>query len=154
MGARSRNPAPGHPGIPARWTSSAKSGVGTAPAVVSRVWFTLSHGILDEIYYPRVDYACTRDFGLIITDGRGYFSERFIGLPPCRSPGALRILPPQPAKHRLQLARRTRDHMQHLANALPAHFRFAPKDGPKAGPATSGMWAALRWFRRGSRATT
>ena len=75
MGPRSRNPAPGHPGIPARWTSSAKSGVGTAPAVASRVWFTLSHGILDEIYYPRVDYACTRDFGLIVTDGRGYFSE-------------------------------------------------------------------------------
>jgi glucoamylase len=75
MGPRSNNQAPGHPGIPARWTSSAKSGVGTAPAVVSRVWFTLSHGILDEIYYPRVDYACTRDFGLIVTDGRGYFSE-------------------------------------------------------------------------------
>jgi glucoamylase len=75
MGLRSRNVAPGHPGIPARWTSSAKSGVGTAPAVASRVWFTLSHGILNEIYYPRVDYACTRDFGLIVTDGRGYFSE-------------------------------------------------------------------------------
>jgi GH15 family glucan-1,4-alpha-glucosidase len=39
------------------------------------VWFTLSHGILDEIYSPRVDYACTRNFGLIVTDGRGYFSE-------------------------------------------------------------------------------
>jgi glucoamylase len=75
MGLRSRNAAPGHPGIPARWTSSAKSGVGAAPAVASRVWFTLSHGILNEIYYPRVDYACTRDFGLIVTDGRGYFSE-------------------------------------------------------------------------------
>jgi hypothetical protein len=61
MGPRSCNPAPGHPGIPARWTSSAKSGVGTAPAVASRVWFTLSHGILNEIYYPRVDYACTRE---------------------------------------------------------------------------------------------
>ncbi len=70
-----RNPAPGHPGIPARWTSSAKSAVGTAPASASRVWFTLSHGILDEIYYPRVDYACTRDFGLIVTDGHSYFSE-------------------------------------------------------------------------------
>ncbi|MGH6976990.1 MAG: hypothetical protein ACREED_08195, partial [Stellaceae bacterium] len=71
----SNNPAPGHPGISGRWTSSAKSGVGTAPSIASRVWFTLSHGILNEIYYPRVDYACTRDFGLIVTDGRGYFSE-------------------------------------------------------------------------------
>ena len=67
--------APGWPGIPPRWTSSAKSGVGTALSPVSRVWFTLSHGILDEIYYPRVDQACTRDFGLIITDGAGFFAE-------------------------------------------------------------------------------
>ena len=67
--------AQGWPGIPPRWTSSAKSGVGTALSPVSRVWFTLSHGILDEIYYPRVDQACTRDFGLIVTDGAGFFAE-------------------------------------------------------------------------------
>ena len=67
--------APGWPGIPARWTSSAKSGVGTALGSESRVWFTLSHGILNEIYYPRVDSACTRDCGLIVTDGGSYFSE-------------------------------------------------------------------------------
>ena len=67
--------APGWPGIPARWTSSAKSGVGTAVSRDSRVWFTLSHGILNEIYYPRVDHACTRDLGLIVTDGQTYFSE-------------------------------------------------------------------------------
>ena len=67
--------APGQPGIPARWTSSAKSGVGTALNPASRVWFTISHGIFNEIYYPRVDQACTRDMGLIVTDGREYFSE-------------------------------------------------------------------------------
>lgn len=67
--------ARGWPGIPARWTSSAKSGVGTALSPTSRVWFTLSHGILNEIYYPRVDQACTRDLGLIVTDGRDFFSE-------------------------------------------------------------------------------
>ncbi|MCL5236717.1 MAG: glucan 1,4-alpha-glucosidase [Nitrospirae bacterium] len=67
--------APGWPGIPARWTSSAKSGVGTSLSPASRVWFTLSHGILNEIYYPRVDQACTRDLGLIVTDGRDFFSE-------------------------------------------------------------------------------
>jgi glucoamylase len=67
--------APGWPGLPARWTSSAKSGVGTALGTASRVWFTLSHGILNEIYYPRVDAACTRDLGLIVTDGASYFSE-------------------------------------------------------------------------------
>jgi len=67
--------APGQPGIPPRWTSSAKSGVGTALNNASRVWFTLSHGILDEVYYPRVDQACTRDLGLIVTDGHDFFSE-------------------------------------------------------------------------------
>ncbi|SHO66921.1 glucoamylase [Pseudoxanthobacter soli DSM 19599] len=66
---------PGKPGWEARWTSSAKSAVGTSLTAASRVWFTISHGILNEIYYPRVDTACTRDFGLIVTDGRGYFSE-------------------------------------------------------------------------------
>ncbi len=67
--------APGWPGIPARWTSSAKTGVGTALTRHSRVWFTLSHGILNEIYYPRVDQACTRDLGLIVTNGIDFFSE-------------------------------------------------------------------------------
>ena len=67
--------APGWPGIAPRWTSSAKSGIGTAVSRDSRVWFTLSHGILNEIYYPRVDNACTRDLGFIVTDGGSYFSE-------------------------------------------------------------------------------
>lgn len=67
--------APGWSGIPPEWTSSAKSGVGTALTAASRVWFTLSHGILNEIYYPRLDQACTRDLGLIVTDGGEFFSE-------------------------------------------------------------------------------
>jgi glucoamylase len=67
--------APGWPGIAPRWTSSAKTGIGTALNLHSRVWFTLSHGILNEIYFPRVDQACTRDFGLLVTDGREFFSE-------------------------------------------------------------------------------
>jgi glucoamylase len=71
----SNETAPGAPGIVPRWTSSAKSGVGTARNPRSRVWFTLSHGIINEVYYPRVDLACTRDMGLIITDGQQYVSE-------------------------------------------------------------------------------
>ncbi len=67
--------ATGGPGIPPRWTSSDKSGVGTALAATSRVWFTISHGILNECYYPRVDQACIRDLGLIVTDGTGFFAE-------------------------------------------------------------------------------
>src|SRR6202167_5487364 len=67
--------APGWPGIEPRWTSSAKTGIGTALNLHSRVWFTLSHGILNEVYFPRVDQACLRDFGLIVTGGNGFFSE-------------------------------------------------------------------------------
>src|SRR5947208_6531341 len=67
--------APGYPGIPPRWTSSAKSGAGTAIATQSRVWFTLSHGIVNEVYFPRLDQANTRDLGLIVHDRRDFFSE-------------------------------------------------------------------------------
>lgn len=67
--------APGWPGVSPRWTSSAKSGIGTALHASSRVWFTLSHGIVNEVYYPRTDQACLRDLGLIVTDGQAFFSE-------------------------------------------------------------------------------
>jgi glucoamylase len=67
--------APGWPGIPPRWTSSAKTGVGTALARHSKVWFTISHGILNEVYFPRVDQACTRDFEFLVTNGQDFFSE-------------------------------------------------------------------------------
>ncbi len=67
--------APGHPGIPPRWTSSAKSGVGSATTTSSRIWITLSHGILNEVYYPHPDLPCTRDRGLIVTGPGGFFSE-------------------------------------------------------------------------------
>jgi hypothetical protein len=40
----------GAPGIEPRWTSSAKEGLGTAYHTSCRVWFTLSHGIVNEIH--------------------------------------------------------------------------------------------------------
>ncbi len=63
------------PGVEPRWTSSAKSGVGTALDGRSHVWFTISHGIVDEVYYPRVDQANTRDLGLLVSGPDGFFSE-------------------------------------------------------------------------------
>ncbi|MBA3899173.1 MAG: glucan 1,4-alpha-glucosidase [Bacteroidetes bacterium] len=67
--------APGWPGITPRWTSAAKNGVGTAFNIASKVWFTMSHGTINEIYYPQVDQACTRDMEFIVTDGKDFFSE-------------------------------------------------------------------------------
>jgi glucoamylase len=67
--------APGGPGRPARWASGAKAGVGTALSTASSVWFTLSHGILTEVYFPFVDIACTRDLQFLITDRKDFFAE-------------------------------------------------------------------------------
>ncbi len=67
--------APGAPGVRAKWTSSAKSGIGKALNAASDIAFSISHGILNEIYYPREDIPCIRDMGLLVTDGDQFFSE-------------------------------------------------------------------------------
>jgi glucoamylase len=74
-GADQLHEAFGRPGIPPRWTSSSKSGVGTAYSTSSRVWFTISHGILNEIYFPTIDHPQTRDMQFLITDGETFFHE-------------------------------------------------------------------------------
>ena len=68
-------PAPGAPGLEPRWTSSKKDAVSTAYAASSRVWFTLSHGTLNEIYYPTIDRPQTRDMELLFSDGETFFHE-------------------------------------------------------------------------------
>ncbi|OYW73795.1 MAG: glucoamylase, partial [Verrucomicrobia bacterium 12-59-8] len=65
----------GAPGIEPRWTSSAKDGIGTAYHNASCVWFTLSHGIINEIYFPHVDSPNTRDLQFLITDGETFCHE-------------------------------------------------------------------------------
>ncbi|MCK9394045.1 MAG: hypothetical protein M0Q44_00430 [Methylobacter sp.] len=65
----------GAPGIEPHWTSSAKEGIGTAYHSSSRLWFTLSHGIVNEIYFPHVDSPNTRDLQFLITDGESFCHE-------------------------------------------------------------------------------
>jgi glucoamylase len=65
----------GAPGLPPRWTSSAKDTVGTAYSASSRAWFTVSHGILNEVYYPTIDRPQIRDMEFLITDGESFFHE-------------------------------------------------------------------------------
>jgi glucoamylase len=67
--------APGWPGAPARWTHSTKEGIGTSYHTSCHLWFTLSHGIVNELYYPTIDRPNTRDFGLLITDGATFCHE-------------------------------------------------------------------------------
>jgi glucoamylase len=65
----------GAPGSQPRWTSSVKDAVGTAYAASSRIWFTCSHGILNEIYHPTIDRAQVRDMEFLITDGETFAHE-------------------------------------------------------------------------------
>ena len=65
----------GAPGLGPRWTSSVKDAVVTAYAGSSRVWFTCSHGILNEIYHPTIDHPQVRDMGFLITDGETFAHE-------------------------------------------------------------------------------
>jgi glucoamylase len=64
--------ASGHPGISPRWTRSDKDGVGSAYSDLSRIWFTVSKGILNEIYFPTVDRPQIRDLQYIVTDGTSF----------------------------------------------------------------------------------
>ncbi|HEX4651431.1 MAG TPA: glycoside hydrolase family 15 protein [Granulicella sp.] len=65
----------GAPGLEPRWTSSKKDAVSTAYSTSSRVWFTVSHGTLNEIYYPTIDRPQTRDMELLFTDGETFLHE-------------------------------------------------------------------------------
>ena len=82
-GVAEQKEAFGRPGITPKWTSSHKEGVGTAYNTASRVWFTLSHGILNEIYYPTIDSPQTRDMEFLITDGETFFHEEKRNLDHC-----------------------------------------------------------------------
>ncbi len=65
----------GSPGLEPRWTSSLKDAVCTAYSGASRIWFTCSHGILNEIYHPTIDRAQVRDMEFLITDGETFAHE-------------------------------------------------------------------------------
>jgi glucoamylase len=64
-------PSPSDRRAAVTWSPGAKDGVGTAIGARSRVWFTLSHGVVTEVFYPSVDRANTRALYLVVVcDGR------------------------------------------------------------------------------------
>ena len=67
-------PAPGAPGLAPTWCSSAKEIVGCSLGA-GRLWFTVGGGIVNEVYYPRVDLPQIRDLGFIVSDGAGFWVE-------------------------------------------------------------------------------
>jgi glucoamylase len=67
--------ASGAPGISPRWTRSAKDAICTAYSSSSRLWFTVSNGVLNEIYFPTIDTPQIRDLQFLITDGETFFHD-------------------------------------------------------------------------------
>ncbi len=47
----------------------------TAYSASSRVWYTISHGTLNEVYYPTIDRPQVRDMELLFTDEETFFHE-------------------------------------------------------------------------------
>ncbi len=66
--------APGKPGIPPTWSGGRKNAVGCSLGP-SRLWFTLGRGIINEVYFPRIDLPQIRDLGFIIADGKEFWIE-------------------------------------------------------------------------------
>jgi glucoamylase len=60
--------------MPPTWSSSAKEMVG-CPLGRARLWFTVGGGIVNEVYFPRIDIPQIRDLGFIVADGRGFWVE-------------------------------------------------------------------------------
>jgi glucoamylase len=65
----------GAPGIEPRWTRSAKDIVGTAYSTSSRIWYTASAGVINEIYFPTIDLPQVRDLQFLVTDGESFFHD-------------------------------------------------------------------------------
>ena len=70
-----RNPAPGGPGIPPRWTRGSKDAVGTAYSTSSRIWYTLANGVVTECYYSTIDSPQIRDLQYLVSDGETFFHD-------------------------------------------------------------------------------
>jgi len=67
--------APGSPGNDPLWTTGAKNGIGTSCSDRSTLWFTLSKGLVSEIYFPTLDKANSRDFQLLVSDGKTFADD-------------------------------------------------------------------------------
>jgi hypothetical protein len=75
LATRSNLAAPGAPGAQAFWSRSSKDGIGTAYHTGRRLWFTLSQGVVSEIYCPTVDTPTTRELHFLIIDGESFCHE-------------------------------------------------------------------------------
>ena len=69
-----RNPAPPGNSPAPRWTRGSKDAIGSAYSPCP-VWYTLTGGVVSEVYFPRIDMPQVRDAQLIVTDGSTFFHD-------------------------------------------------------------------------------
>src|SRR5690606_20084496 len=50
------------------WATAAKQGVGTSASAKSKVWFTLTQGVMTEVYYPDVTVANVHLLQFVVVD--------------------------------------------------------------------------------------
>src|SRR5436190_17232479 len=62
-------------GNDAHWLSAAKDGFGSSNTLQSKVWFTLTNGVLSEVYYPRLDVPNVQSLQLMIVTPAGVEME-------------------------------------------------------------------------------
>src|SRR3954451_22473028 len=74
-GVAASRSAPGAPGTPSDWVPGDKAGFGTSHTTTSKVWYTLSRGTLNEVFYPRIDTPSLRDSQFVVTDN-STFTDR------------------------------------------------------------------------------
>jgi glucoamylase len=66
LGQTTNRVAPGAPGNDAHWPSASKNGFGTANTTKSKIWFTLTGGVMTEVFYPTLDIPNTQTLEFII----------------------------------------------------------------------------------------
>jgi glucoamylase len=69
----------GRPGVSHNWAPAFKQAIGTAfeeNSAASPVWFTVSEGVLSEVFYPHPDQAQVGELEFIVTDGHSFLSEQ------------------------------------------------------------------------------
>ena len=49
--------------------------IGTAYSTASRVWFTVSDGVISEVYFPTLDHPQIRDLQFFVSDGETFLHD-------------------------------------------------------------------------------
>ena len=76
----------GAPGIAPTWCSSDKDFVTTALGT-SRLWASVGHGIVNEVYWPSTGTPQIRDLGFYLVGASGWIDLKRVRVTGSRHPG-------------------------------------------------------------------